>query len=160
MLEVVVYVKLTPKQKAFCDLYIKTSNATQSYIDAGYKAISRKVAEANARRLLANDSVKNHIAIRMAQKDKERIASQDEVLEFLTKVLRNEETEEVPVSMTNKFELIDKKPSIKDRTKAAELLGKRYALFKDNVNHSGEVKKRLIIVNNLKEMENKNDDKQ
>jgi phage terminase small subunit len=45
-------VKLTPKQKKFADLFIKSGNATQSYIDAGYKATKKSVAEANARKLL------------------------------------------------------------------------------------------------------------
>jgi phage terminase small subunit len=134
-----VMAKLSPKQKAFADYYIKTGNATQSYIDAGYKASKRPVAEANARRLLGNDSVKNYIAERMAQKDKARIASQDEVLEFLTTVMRGEITEQVPIILMKEFEMVDKEPAVKDRTKAAELLGKRYALFKENHNHSGEL---------------------
>nr|WP_255724561.1 terminase small subunit [Shimazuella soli] len=77
---------MTPKQKRFADLYIKSGNATQSYIDAGYKATKRPVAEANVRKLLGNNSVKFYIG--MAQKDKEQIASKNEVLKFLTRVLR------------------------------------------------------------------------
>nr|WP_237446583.1 terminase small subunit [Shimazuella alba] len=45
---------MTPKQKEFADLFIKSGNATQSYIDAGYKATNKSVAEANARKLLGN----------------------------------------------------------------------------------------------------------
>jgi phage terminase small subunit len=89
--------KLTEKQKKFADIYIEKGNATQSYIDAGYKATSRSVAEANARKLLANYSVKNYIDERMKQLDSEKIASQNEILEYLTNVMRGEVTEEVPV---------------------------------------------------------------
>jgi phage terminase small subunit len=132
----VIDVKLTPKQKAFCDYYIKLGNATEAAIKAGY---SKKTARFIGQENLTKPNIRNYIDDQVSKKEKERIADQDEVLEFLTKVLRGEETEEVPVSMTNKFEMVDKKPNIKDRTKAAELLGKRYALFKDNVNLNGDL---------------------
>lgn len=131
--------KLTEKQKRFADIYIETGNATQSYIDAGYKATTREVAEANARKLLANYSVKTHIDERIAEKDNNRIAKQDEVLEFLTKVLRGEETETIPLPTKQGFQLIDNTPNIKDRTKAAELLGKRYALWTDRQQIEGNL---------------------
>jgi phage terminase small subunit len=128
--------KLTPKQKAFCDYYIELGNGAEAARRAGYKGKAHdRIASENLRKL----EIKNYIAERMAQKDKERIASQDEVLEFLTQVLRGEVTEQVPVTLMKEFQIIDKAPSIKDRTKAAELLGKRYALFTENLNHSGEM---------------------
>ena len=98
--------KLTEKQKRFADIYIETGNGTQSYIDAGYKATSRDVAEANAWKLLANYSVKKYIDDCIAEKDNRRIAKQDEILEFLTKVLRGEETETIPLPTKQGFELI------------------------------------------------------
>lgn len=136
--------KLTEKQKRFADYYIETGNATQSYIDAGYKATTRRVAEANARKLLANYSVREYIEQRLKEKDKERIASQDEVLEFLTRVMRGQEIEEV-VGFTENGPVKEKKtPSTRDRVKAAELLGKRYMLFSDNVNLTGNVGVQII----------------
>lgn len=131
--------KLTEKQKRFADIYIETGNATQSYIDAGYKATTREVAEANARKLLATYSVKKVIEERIAEKDNNRIAKQDEVLEFLTKVLRGEETEAIPLSTKTGFQLLDNTPSIRDRTKAAELLGKRYTLWTDKTQLEGNI---------------------
>ena len=131
--------KLTEKQKRFADIYVKSGNATQSYIDAGYKATKREVAEANARKLLANYSVKKYIDETIAEKDNQRIAKQDEVLEFLTKVLRGEETETIPLPTKQGFELIDNRPSIKDRTKAAELLGKRYVMWTDKQQITGDM---------------------
>lgn len=116
--------KLTPKQKAFADYYIELGNAEEAAKKAGYSA------RGNTTKLLQNTTIRQYIQQRMAEKDKERIASQDEVLEFLTKVLRGEVTEEIPIGKgEGYFELEDKTPSVKDRVKAAELLGKRYALW-------------------------------
>jgi len=124
--------KLTEKQKRFADYYIETGNATQSYIDAGYKATSRVVAEANARKLLANYSVKKYIEECIAKKDSERIAKQDEVLSYLTSVMRGERKEEVLIGVGKGAQVItDMDVSAKDRIKAAELLGKRYSLWVD-----------------------------
>lgn len=144
--------KLTEKQKRFADYYIETGNATQSYIDAGYKATTRRVAEANARKLLANYSVREYIEQRLKEKDKERIASQNEVLEFLTRVMRGEEIEEV-VGFTENGPVKEKKtPSTRDRVKAAELLGKRYALFTEKVNVEGNMG--VAIIDDIKEDDN------
>jgi len=122
--------KLTPKQQAFCDFYIETGNATESYIKAGYKT-KGSGARVNASKLLTNANIKSYIAERMAEKEKERIASQDEVLEFLTKVMRGEVTEETPIVMKDKWIMAEKEPNIRERVKAAEQLGKRYALWTD-----------------------------
>lgn len=121
---------ITEQQKRFADYYIESGNATESYIRAGYKAKGNS-AEASASRLLRNVKVSEYIVKVTSEKDKERIASQDEVLSFLTSVLRGEETENIPVFGKKGIELIDNTPSIKDRTKAAELLGKRYAMWTD-----------------------------
>lgn len=120
--------ELTIKQKNFADLYIKTGNATQSYIDAGYKATKREIAEANARKLLANYSVKLYIENRMEELKEKSIASQEEVLQYLTKVMRGEEKDQFGLDA-----------SLQDRTKCAELLGKRYGTFKEKVEHSGSI---------------------
>ena len=120
--------ELTIKQKRFADLYIETGNATQSYIDAGYKASKRDVAEANARKLLANYSVKNYIENRMEQIQQDSIASQEEVLQYLTKVMRGEEKDQFGLDA-----------SLQDRTKCAELLGKRYGTFVEKKEITGKV---------------------
>lgn len=136
--------KLTERQKAFCDYYIETLNATESYKKAGYSVKTDGVARVNASRLLANANVRKYIEERMKQKESDRIASQDEVLEFLTRVMRGQEVEEV-VGFTKHGAIKEKKtPSAKDRVKAAELLGKRYMLFSDNVNLTGDVGVQII----------------
>lgn len=125
--------ELTMKQQRFADSYIETGNATQSYIDAGYKASKRDVAEANARKLLANYSVKNYIENRMKQIQQDSIASQEEVLQYLTKVMRGEEKDQFGLDA-----------SLQDRTKCAELLGKRYGTFVEKKEISGGYKVELV----------------
>lgn|SRR5690606_876851 len=137
--------KLTEKQKRFADYYVELGNATEAYIKAGYKAKSNGVARANASRLLANANISKYIKERLEEKETERIAKQDEVLEFLTTVMRGQITEQVPIVMEKTFEMVDKPPSIKDRTKAAELLGKRYQLFTDKVNLDSDMKININI---------------
>lgn len=119
---------LTIKQQKFADIYIQTGNATQSYIDAGYKATTRKVAESNAKKLLRNYSVSLYVQKKMEQLQKKTIASQDEVLEYLTKVMRGEEKDSFGLDA-----------SLQDRTKCAELLGKRYGTFKEKVDVAGNI---------------------
>lgn len=127
--------KLTVKQKVFADYYIELGNATEAYIRAGY---NKKGARANASRLIANDNIKNYIDEKMKQIESERIAKAEEVLEYLTKVIRNEEEEEVVVTVNvgdfqTEVQKVKKELSAKDKIKAAELLGKRYRLFTDKV---------------------------
>jgi len=69
--------KLTVKQKEFADRYIETSNVAQSYIDAGYSVTKRSVAEANARKLLGNYSVKKYIEERMKELEDKQIAKEE-----------------------------------------------------------------------------------
>ncbi len=130
--------KLTLKQKRFADEYIISGNATQAYIDAGYSAKRRTVAEANARKLLGHYSVKKYIDERLQELEEEKIADQKEVLQYLSSVLRGKsESEEIVVLGTGKgrsqAHKVMKAPSEKERLKAAELLGKRYGLFTEKV---------------------------
>lgn len=119
--------KLTPKQKAFADYYIELGNATEAAKKAGY---SHKTARSIGQENLTKPYIKKYIEERLAEKEEKLIAKQDEVLKFLTSVLRGEVTEEIPVGKGEGFfALEDKTPSIKDRVKAAELIGKRYMLW-------------------------------
>lgn len=127
--------KLTAKQKIFCDEYIISLNATQAAIKAGYsKKTARKIAAEN----LTKPVIQSYISERMKQKESSLIATQDEVLQYLTSVLRGESktTDTVLVGIGDgcqKVQEVEKKPSEKDRLKAAELLGKRYGLYTDKI---------------------------
>ncbi|WP_261604784.1 terminase small subunit [Limosilactobacillus fermentum] len=118
--------KLTAKQRLFADEYIKSGNATQSYIKAGYSVKSEKVAGVNATRMLGNAKVKSYINAKMAKIESHKIADAKEVLQYLTRVLRGEETEEIPDNVNGGT--IKRPPLIKDRTVAAREIMKRYPL--------------------------------
>lgn len=111
--------KMTPKQKRFCDYYIQGNekgnlNASKAYIKAGYK-VKDSVARANSSRLLTKANIKEYINIRLKEIESERIAKPREIMEFLTKVIRNEEKDQFGLDA-----------SLQDRLKAADSLIKRY----------------------------------
>lgn len=127
--------KLTAKQQRFCDEYLIDLNATQAAIRAGYSARSaRQIADRN----MSKDDIQEYIKGRMAEKESQLIADQDEVLKYLTSVLRGESrSEEIVVENIGDYmseaRTMEKAPSEKDRLRAAELLGKRYGLYTDRV---------------------------
>ena len=136
--------KLTVKQKAFADYYIELGNATEAYIKAGYKASERKVAEVEGCKLLKNPKIDNYIKEKMKEIESNRIAKAEEVLAFLSASLRGEVLEEVVSTKSDgkggiEPVILRKQLSAKDRIKAAELLGKRYALFTEKVDLEGNV---------------------
>ncbi|MDB1956848.1 terminase small subunit [Clostridium tertium] len=110
---------MTEKQKAFCDYYIETGNATEAAIKAGY---SKKTAKVIGSENLTKPYLKQYIDERLAKIEDERIAKGEEVLQYLTRVMRGEEKDQFGLDA-----------SLQDRTKCAELLGKRYRLFVDKV---------------------------
>lgn len=129
--EEVNIMRMTEKQKRFCDFYIETGNATQSAIKAGY---SSKYANTNASKLLQNTTIKSYIDKRLAELKNERTADAQEVLEYLTAVMRGEYKEETIIGLgEGEQTIVDIDVGAKDRLKAAELLGKRHALFTDKV---------------------------
>lgn len=115
--------KLTAKQRLFADEYIKSGNATQSAIKAGYAS---KAAYQSGAENLKKPQIKAYIDARMAEIESHKIADAKEVLQYLTRVLRGEETEEIPDSVDGGT--IKRPPLIKDRTAAAREIMKRYPL--------------------------------
>lgn len=115
--------KLTAKQQLFADEYIKSGNATQSAIKAGYNVKSAKVIGAQN---LSKLNVKAYIDTKMAEIESHKIADAKEVLQYLTRVLRGEEAEEIPDNVNGGT--IKRPPLIKDRTVAAREIMKRYPL--------------------------------
>lgn len=126
--------ELTEKQKRFADYYIESGNAEEAATRAGYNA------RGNTTKLLQNTTIRAYIDKTMGSKDNERIADQNEVLEFLTNVMRGKVIEKVPILVGNGMqELVENIPAVQVREKAAELLGKRYMLWTEKVEHSGNV---------------------
>ena len=118
---------ITEKQKRFVDEYLIDLNATQAAIRAGY---SKKTAHVIGPENLEKPDIKQQIDRRMQEIKSKRTADATEVVETLTAIMRGEMTEEVPLLCGEGCqELSDKNTAVKDRLKAAELLGKRYRLF-------------------------------
>jgi phage terminase small subunit len=128
--------KMTDKQKRFCDEYLIDLNATQAAIRAGY---TEKYAHTNANKLLQNTTIKNFLAERMREKESKLIADQNEVLEYLTKVLRGEEKDEnLSVNAMGELERLEVRKQA-NQLKAAETLAKYHGLLTDKVEVKGEL---------------------
>lgn len=130
---------LNDQQIAFCEHYVASLNATQAAIDAGY---SEKTARQQGSRLLTNANIKVFIDALLQELENQRIAKADEVLQFLTAAMRGE--------VKDSFDL---DPSLQDRMKAAELLGKRYKLFTDKHEIEGKLEP-VTIINDIPRPEN------
>ena len=111
---------MTPKQKKFCDEYIKSGNAKQSAIKAGY---SPKTAYSIGNENLNKPELKAYIDERLKELSNHKILSAQEVLEYLSRVVAGKETEYVA---TSKGVFPDVPVSAKDRISAAKELLKRY----------------------------------
>lgn len=132
---------MTKKQKRFADEYLIDCNATQAAIRAGY---SEKTARVTAAKMLTNANIRTYIDEQLAKMHDENIADAEEVMKYLTSVLRGQsESEIVVVEGTgdgcSDARRMTKAPDEKERLKAAELLGKRYGMFTDKVNLEGAV---------------------
>lgn len=123
MVDVVSDIKLKPKELIFAEEWLKTTNATQSAIKAGY---SERTAYSAGSRLLKKVDVKQYIDERLAEMKESSIADTNEVMQFLSSTMRGD--------IPDQFGL---DPALNDRLKAAELLGKRYKLFTDKQEISG-----------------------
>ena len=140
---------LTEKQKAFCDYYIESLNATESYKRAYPSCKKDGTARTNSSKLLANANIKTYIEEKMEELQSKRIADATEVLEYLTKGMRQELEEEVVVTVntgdyTSEPQIIKKKISIKDSNKCAELLGKRYGLCTEKLEINGDMGVKIV----------------
>lgn len=99
--------KLTERQKRFADYYLELGNAVRAAEKAGY---SKRYAAAAKQQ----PAVQAYLQERIAEMDTARVASANEVLEYLTGVMRGESGGGSQAAM-----------------KAAELLGKRLGLFSE-----------------------------
>ena len=135
---------LTEKQKKFCDEYLIDLNATRAY-KAVYKNCKKdESARVNGSKLLTNTNIKNYINERLEEISSQKTADAKEVMEYLTSVMRGESQAEVVVvegmgDGYSKAVRINKKPDEKEKLKAAELLGKRFGLFKEKVEVDGNI---------------------
>lgn len=133
---------MTDRQQIFADEYLIDCNATRAY-KAAYPNVKKdSVASAAAARLLANVKVKSYIDEQLEKMHDERTADAKEVMEYLTSVMRGESEAEIVVvegtgDGASEARRMMKAPDEKERLRAAELLGKRFGLFRDKVDVSG-----------------------
>ena len=104
--------KLTQRQRRFADLYLELGNASEAAQQAGFK---RSYAQGAKKQ----PAVQEYMRSRLQEAQRKDIASADEVLTFLTDVMRGVYDGEKPEKNSS------------PRMKAAELLGKRLGVFSD-----------------------------
>lgn len=141
---------MTNKQKRFADEYLVDFNATQAAIRCGY---SEKTAYSQGQRLLSNVEIKTYIDKELEKMHDRTIASAEEVMKYLTSVLRGESSSEIVVvegcgEGCSEARTMEKAPDEKEKLKAAELLGKRYGIFTEKIGLNIEP---ITIVEDLKE---------
>ena len=141
----VVLSELKNKQhELFCLEIASGQNNTQAAINAGY---SEKSARKTGNRLRTNADISARIDELMAEITSEKVADAQEVMEYLTSVLRGESKSSVLARDEIGAErVIEKPPDEKERLKAAELLGKRYGLFKEAVDLEVKASEKLADV--------------
>lgn len=154
---------MTEKQKRFCDEYLTDLNATQAAVRAGY---SKKTAYSIGEENLRKPEIKEYIEKRMTEKESQLIADQDEVMRYLTAVMRREKMESVVVTLNTEKtsyvpdengtmrkrtvkqeipQIIEIPAQLRDANKAAELLGKAYGIYTDKVDVDADMDLNITI---------------
>ena len=120
---------LNTRQKLFCNEYLIDLNATQAAIRAGY---SERTARSQGQRLLTNVDIRAYIDERLQEQEETLIASQEDVLKTLTRILTGDELGTALVGAGKGFQDVEQVPPTNtEKIRAAEILGKYYKLFTD-----------------------------
>lgn len=128
---------MNARQRKFCDEYLIDCNAKQAAIRAGY---SPKTAYAIGNENLNKPELRAYIDEQLERLHNEKTADAQEVLEYLTSVMRGEHTEQTLQLVGDGMQQItDIDVAAKERLKAAELIGKRFGMFKDSLNVGGSI---------------------
>lgn len=125
--------KINEKQKKAAENFIRIGNKKEALLSAGYTAetIERNdFANSFFEREYIRDYIKEYIQGKTSKTAPDRVADEREIMEYLTGILRGGITEEVFVNK----QFINRPPSLRDRNKAAELLGKHYGLYSEKKN--------------------------
>lgn len=119
--------KLTAKQRLFADEYIKSGNATQSAIKAGYNVKNARVIGAQN---LSKLNIKAYIDAKMAEIESHKIADAKEAMQAITAIARGETTEtQAQINpLSGKWEKIEVPADLKVRLSAWKEILKRYPL--------------------------------
>lgn len=131
---------MTEKRWKFVEEYLVDRDAVQAAIRAGYSPDS---ACRRGETLLADPEVRKELDRRLARAEAERTAAAGEVLAYLSAVMRGEVEEEVVSISKGGVERAQRRAQIRDRSRAAELLGKRYRLFEGTAEERKSTLERL-----------------
>lgn len=141
---------MTEKQRLFADEYLKDLNGTRAYKTIYTTIKNDNVAAVRANTLLKQKDISDYISKRLEEIHNENTADIQEVMEYLTSVLRGKSASAVLMMSGNGMQKVtEKPPDEKERLKAAELLGKRFGMFKDNVDVTSNGK--TVIVDDIDE---------
>jgi phage terminase small subunit len=141
---------MTEKQRLFADEYLKDLNGTRAYKTIYTTIKNDNVAAVRANTLLKQKDISDYISKRLEEIHNENTADIQEVMEYLTSVLRGKSASAVLMMSGNGMQKVaEKPPDEKERLKAAELLGKRFGMFKDNVDITSNGK--TVIVDDIDE---------
>lgn len=119
--------KLTERQRRFADEYIICGNASEAARKAGY---SEKTAFRSGQENMQKPAIRNYIDERLSELRSEKVADQQEVMEFLTSIMRGEVKEVMPLLDGDGYQkVVEVVPNAQARKAAAELIGKRHAMW-------------------------------
>ena len=131
------------KHETFCLELVSGKNNTQAAIAAGY---SEKTAYSIANRLLKNVDIKSRINELMEQIASEKVADAQEVMEYLTSVMRGESRSSVLcLAGDGMQEVIEKPPDEREKLRAAEMLGKRYGLYTEKIEQQTDMELKISV---------------
>ncbi|OUC52632.1 terminase small subunit [Eggerthia catenaformis] len=126
---------MTEKQKLFAEEYLKDLNGSRAY-KAAYPNVKKDgAARSRASELLKRKEIKTYIDQKLEEMHNENTATAEEILEYLTSVVRGKSKSSVlALCGEGQQRTIIKAPDEKEKLKAAELIGKRYGMFNDSLN--------------------------
>ncbi len=117
---------INKKQKQAAENFIEIGNKKEALLKAGYNK-STVGQKDFANEFFERDYIRSYIQGKISGVNPDKIADETEIMEYLTEILRGDITEEVFVNKT----VVNKSPSLRERNKAAELLGRHYGLYSD-----------------------------
>ena len=132
--------RLTPKESQFINLYLKYEDCAKAAEEAGYSVrqnFKNKTAQyfKKGQQLLAKDYISDEIAWRWKQMQSVNIATAEEVMQYLTRVMRGEEKDQFDIDA-----------SIADRTAAAKELNRRFKEIEDATNSNMNTKEVHLVL--------------
>ena len=155
---------LNDKEKCFANEYIiNRGNAYQAALSAGYTKNTARNASEWLTESLTNSETKRHLPYKpylrayideqLAKIESEKVATAQEVMEYLTSVMRGESEAEIVVvegagDGYSEARHITKNPDEKEKLKAAESLAKILGLHREKIDLNAS---QVIIVDDVPE---------